>query len=147
MMTEHIAEKIELTELVNKLFMYCDERRWTELCTEVFTPELWFDMSSAGAGEAGTINASDLCKLWDKGFEGLDAIHHQAGHYLITIDGEEADIFAYAIATHYKQSAQKGHIRSFVGSYNLEAVKTMNGWRLDLFRYNLKYVDGNAGLE
>jgi hypothetical protein len=140
------AIKLEITELVNKLFMYTDERRWNDLLKEVFTTELWFDMSSMGAGEAGTISAKDLCTMWDKGFEGLDAIHHQSGQYLISIEEEEADIFAYATATHYKKAATKGHIRTFVGSYNLEAVRTPQGWRLDLFRYNLKYADGNVTL-
>ena len=144
---QQTADKIEIRELVNKLCMYCDDRRWQDLCDEVFTTELWFDMSSAGGGEAGTIKATDLCKLWDKGFEGLDAVHHQAGHYVINIDGEEADIFAYAIAIHCRSAATKGHTRRFVGSYNIEAVKTKSGWRLDLFRYNLKFMEGNVSLE
>ena len=144
---DHIADKLEITELVNKLFMYCDERRWEDLCREVFTTELWFDMTSAGAGEAGTVTAADLCRMWDQGFEGLDAIHHQAGHYLIQIEDDEADIYAYAVATHYKRAARNGPIRTFTGSYNLEAVRTDKGWRLDLFRYNLKYTDGNPTLE
>ena len=127
--------------------MYCDDRRWDDLCSEVFTPELYFDMSSAGAGEPSTIKATDLCRMWAQGFDGLDAVHHQAGHYLIDIAEEDADIYAYAVATHYKRAARKGSIRTFVGSYNLEAVKTKEGWRLDLFRYNLKYVDGNASME
>jgi hypothetical protein len=145
-MTEE-ADKMAITELVNKLFMYCDDRKWNDLCHEVLMPELWFDMSSAGAGEAGTISSLELCQLWEKGFEGINAIHHQAGHYLISIDGDEADIFAYAVASHYKESAKNGKTRTFVGSYNLEAVRTNAGWRLDLFRYNLKYIDGNVNLD
>jgi len=144
---QQVADKLEIIELANKLFMYCDEMRWEDLCEEVFTPQIWFDMSSAGGGDARMVTAREICDMWAKGFEGLDAIHHQAGHYLVDIADEEADIYAYAVATHYKKAATKGNVRSFVGSYNLEAIRTEKGWRLDLFRYNLKYIDGNVSME
>jgi hypothetical protein len=77
----------------------------------------------------------------------LDAVHHQAGHYIIKIDGDNAGIYAYAVAYHYKKSDLKGNSRSFVGSYDLRAFNTTNGWRLSSFKYNLKYIDGNANLD
>lgn len=140
-------DKIELTELANKLFMYTDYHRWVDLLNEVFTEDVWVDMASAGGGEPKTMKAKDLCSMWADGFTGLDSVHHQAGHYLTTINGDNADIFAYAVAYHLKTSATKGTTRSFVGSYDLKAVKTANGWRLNQFKYNLKFIDGNATLE
>ena len=140
-------DKIELTELANKLFMYTDAHQWQQLLDEVFTEEIWFDMSSAGAGEPSAIKAQSLCDLWNKGFENLDQVHHQAGHYLIDINEKNATVFGYAIATHYKEKAAKGKTRTFVGSYDLKAVRTANGWRLSQFKYNLKYIDGNITLE
>ena len=140
------AEKIELTELANKLFMYTDAREWQKLLDEVFTENVWFDMSSAGSGVAQFLPAKEICHMWQKGFEDLDAVHHQAGHYLISIMGENANIYAYAVATHYKQNATNGKTRTFFGSYDLEAKSTAKGWRLSKFKYNLKYIDGNAML-
>jgi hypothetical protein len=142
-----IADKIELQELANKLFMYTDSKQWSLLQEEVFTGEVWFDMQSAGGGEPLSVQASAICEMWDKGFEELDAVHHQAGHYLIRSEINTADIFGYAIAIHQKQSAKKGKTRSFVGSYELKATRTEKGWRLAQFKYNLKFVDGNATLE
>jgi hypothetical protein len=140
-------DKIELQELANKLFMYTDARQWDTLLREVFTESVWFDMQSAGGGEPKTWPAKEIGELWRRGFEGLDAIHHQAGHYLIDVKEDEADIYGYAMATHYKAAAQKGNTRMFVGSYDLKAIRTENGWRLNQFKYNLKYIDGNATLE
>jgi hypothetical protein len=140
-------DKIELQELANKLFMYTDAQQWDQLLTEVFTESVWFDMQSAGGGEPKLWPAKDICELWRKGFEGLDAIHHQAGHYLIDVTGDEANIFGYAVATHYRANAQKGKTRMFVGSYDLKAIRTEKGWRLSQFTYNLKYIDGNTTLE
>ncbi|MEP6951112.1 MAG: nuclear transport factor 2 family protein [Ginsengibacter sp.] len=74
-------------------------------------------------------------------------MHHQAGHYLIKVDGDSADTYAYAVANHYKKSTLKGNSRLFVGSYDLTALNTTNGWRLSSFKYNLKYIDGNVSLD
>ena len=107
MSSDLIADKIELTELANKLFMHCDAKQWDKLLAEVFTPIIWFDASSAGAGEPRNMEAKDVCKSWDDGFSALDVVHHQAGHYLVTVHGDKADIFGYAIATHYKKAATR----------------------------------------
>lgn len=83
--------------------------------------------------------------MWRTGFQGLDAIHHQAGNFLVDFETEEnaAMVFCYAIASHYKQSAAKSKIREFVGSYELHVVLTDEGWRIDSFIYNLKYSNGS----
>ena len=142
-----IADKFELTELANKLFMYCDSKQWQQLLDEVFLTNIWFDMTSAGGDKPGMIEARTVCKMWSDGFRELDAVHHQAGHYLINVNNDKADIFAYAVATHYKKTATKGTTRAFVGSYDLKAERMPDGWRLSQFKYNLKYIDGNASLE
>ncbi len=140
-------DKIELQELANKLFMYTDAQNWDKLLDEVFTEIVWFDMQSAGGGQPKEMPAKDICEMWRKGFAGLDAVHHQAGHYLIDIKENEATIFAYALAMHFKKTAQNGKTRMFVGSYDIKATKTKRGWRLSQFKYNLKFIDGNFSLE
>jgi hypothetical protein len=142
-----IADKIELVELSNKLFMSVDAQQWDKVMNEVFTENVWFDMQSAGAGAPKSIAAKDICSMWKDGFAGLDAVHHQGGQYLIDVYPNEANIFAYTVAFHFKQSATKGKTRTFVGSYDLKAIRTESGWRLSQFKYNLKYIDGNATLE
>jgi hypothetical protein len=114
---------------------------------EVFAPDVWLDMSSAGGAEPASIKASAICGMWGKGFEELDAVHHQAGHYLVNVKDSNAGIFGYAVAIHYKKAAQNGKTRSFVGSYDLAAMRMDKGWRINQFRYNLKFIDGNAMLE
>jgi hypothetical protein len=142
-----LSDKMELQELANKLFMYVDAQDWNKILDEVFSEEVWFDMQSAGGGEPATLAASEIGEMWRKGFEGLDAVHHQAGHYLIEVKENEAGIFGYAMAAHYKKKAQKGNTRMFVGSYDLKAKRTADGWRLHQFKYNLKFIDGNTTLE
>lgn len=141
-----LADKIQLTELVNKLFMYVDDQRWEQVLNEVFTKEVWFDMTSV-SGKAKKLPAKDICEMWRQGFIGLDSVHHQAGHYLIMVNDDSADIYAYAMAAHFKKAATKGHSRMFVGSYELKASRSENEWRLTQFKYNLKFIDGNVSLE
>lgn len=144
---ELLSDKMELTALANKLYMYCDQQQWQKMIDEVFTEKINFDVSHAGGGAPSIMYAKDVCELWRQGFIGLDAVHHQAGHYLITVNTNDADIYAYAVATHYKREAKKGNTRTFVGSYDLKAVRTKEGWRLSQFKYNLKYLEGNTAME
>jgi hypothetical protein len=138
----------ELIELANKLFVFTDDQNWNRLLTDVFTEEVLFDMSSLGAGDARKLKATEICDMWKTGFAGIDAVHHQSGNFLVDFNSaDNADIFCYAIAIHFKKSAAQGKTREFVGSYNLHAVLTDIGWRLDAFRYNVKFVDGNAELK
>ncbi len=147
MTTAVTTHKIELAELANKLFMYCDARQWGKMLDEVFVENVWFDMSSAGGGQPAEVKAVDICRQWEQGLRELDAVHHQAGQYLITVRADKAEIFAYAIASHYRKAAKNGQVRSFTGSYDLKAQLGSNGWRLTEFVYHLKFIDGNSMLE
>ena len=142
------TKREELVELVNKLFLYTDSRAWDKLLKEVFAEQVVFDMSSMGAGNPEKISAKVICDRCRDGFEGLDAIHHQAGNYIVTLkeDGV-AEVICYAIASHYKKSARNGQTRNFVGSYTIITVLTDVGWRINGFKYSLKYHTGNASLE
>ncbi|HEY1870383.1 MAG TPA: nuclear transport factor 2 family protein [Chitinophagaceae bacterium] len=144
MTNQEVSDKIELTELANKLFMYTDAQEWKKLLAEVFVHEIWFDV---GNGEPKILHATEICEKWREGFIGLDAVHHQAGQYLITSKNDTADIYGYAVALHYKKVAAKGNSRTFIGSYDLKAIRTEKGWRLSQFKYNLKFIDGNTTLE
>ncbi len=137
----------ELTDLVNRLFMYTDNRNWEGLHNEVFSSTVLFDMESAGAGPARTMTAQEITAMWNQGFQGVDQVHHQAGHSIVTVNGNGADIYAYSVATHFRQAALNGNTRTIVGSYDLRAERTNRGWRLNQFKYNLKYMDGNLTLQ
>ncbi len=137
----------EIVEVINKLFVYTDAHHWDGLILEVFTENVHLDMSSLGTEPTDTTSRA-ICKAWEEGFQGLDAVNHLAGNYLITLEGDsEAKVLAYATATHYRESAEFGKTREFVGTYDLKLRKQEDGWRLYYFKYNLKYASGNMSLE
>ena len=146
-MKNNFTEREQIIEVVNRLFIYTDYLEWEKLQTEVFAENVILNMESLGAGPATTVTGKAITEMWEEGFSGIDAIHHQAGNYLVDINGGEANVFAYAIATHYKKDAVNGNVREFVGSYDLHLVQTENGWRIDSFKYNVKYLNGNLDLK
>jgi hypothetical protein len=145
---EIMSKREAVIEVVNRLFIFTDQQEWELLLKDVFAETVMFDMSSAGGEPAKRIKASEICSMWKDGFNGLDHIHHQAGNYLVTIrEDVNAEVFCYAIATHFKKDAKNGNLREFVGSYDVMLTFTDQGWRINGFRYNLKYVHGNVTLE
>ncbi|WP_405183311.1 nuclear transport factor 2 family protein [Nocardia sp. NBC_01377] len=104
-------------------------------------------MSTAGfGGDVAIRPAADIVGDWRTGLSDLDEVHHQAGNYLVDLDGDTAAVHADAIAVHVKNSAANGATRTFVGSYAIGAERTAAGWRVDRFHYHLKVIDGNADL-
>jgi hypothetical protein len=145
MTLQELSDRQLISEVVTKLFVYTDRRDWSGLLNEVFTPEVDFDMSVFGDPRSVRA-ATAITDAWKVGFDGLDAVHHQAGNHLIQLQGDKATVHADAIAMHAKKSATKGSTRTFVGSYTMGLVRSANGWRVDRFVYHLKFVDGNVDL-
>lgn len=146
-MTSSFSEREQVVEVLNRLYAHTDARQWDALIDEVFAPEVWMDMTSLGAAQAETLTSRQICEMWDEGFKDLDAVHHQAGNYVIGINGSSATAEAGAIATHYRKAATKGHTRTFVGSYDFKFEKQQGSWRLTSFVYHLKYSEGNMALD
>lgn len=140
------TDREQVVEVLNRLFYYTDYQVWDQLKDEVFADEILMDMTSLGAPKSEKMSAQQICDAWTMGFEGLDAIHHQAGNYIIEINGLTARVKAYAIATHYKKDTSNGSTRKFVGSYDFVLHKKERGWRLVTFKFNVKYMTGNLDL-
>ena len=140
------TEREQIVETVNKLFIYTDHLNWDKLQNEVFDKFVHLDMTSMG-GEARDLLSKEVCENWRIGFQEIDVINHLAGNYLVSINGNKAEVFAYATATHYKKSAKRGATRDFIGTYDLSLVKKPEGWRILRMKYNLRYALGNLQLK
>ena len=141
-----LLEKEAVIETITRLFVSTDRRDW-EGVRDCLAGRVMFDMSSLGGAEAAVVDAATIVEGWEKGLRSLKAIHHQAGNFLVELDGDRAVAFCYAIATHYLPNASNQNTRVFVGSYDLGLKKDSGRWRIDAFRLNLKYIDGNRQLE
>ncbi|MEU0544362.1 nuclear transport factor 2 family protein [Nocardia sp. NPDC005978] len=139
-----LADRLEVSDIITKLFVWCDQGRWAELADSVLAEQVFFD--SGFGGDAETRTAASIVDDWAQALGPLDAVHHQAGNHLVEITGDTAVAHADAIAVHLKNDAAQGKTRWFVGSYVLGLRRSPAGWRIDRFEYRLKLIDGNADL-
>ncbi|MEJ2501024.1 MAG: nuclear transport factor 2 family protein [Campylobacterales bacterium] len=143
---EKVLDRTKIIETINRLFIGTDNRDW-ELVKSCFAQNVLFDMSSLGGGNPAEMTPDAIVAAWDSGLKPLKAIHHQAGNYLVDIEGTEAEAFCYAEAHHYLPNKSGRNTRTFVGSYEIGLFKEGDRWRISRFKFNLKYLDGNPDLE
>jgi hypothetical protein len=136
----------EVVARANDLFLCTDRKDW-QCVKEVFAPQVLFDMTSLTGGQPTTLTGEQIAEGWEKGLKHLAAVHHQTGNYKVTLKGSEADVFCYGIAYHYLPNPIERNTRTFVGSYDLHFVRSDKGWKIDQFKFNLKFIDGNKDLE
>jgi hypothetical protein len=104
-------------------------------------------MTSLTPGEPATLTSKQIVDSWDKGLKPLKGIHHQSGNFVVKITGKEATAFCYGMAIHYLPNKSGRNTRTYVGSYDFHLEKEGERWRIDLFKFNLKFLDGNPNLE
>jgi hypothetical protein len=141
-----MQEKVMIVETIDQLFINTDLRDWQKV-QGLFAPKVLFDMTSVAGGAPATLTPQQIVDSWDKGLKPLKALHHQAGNYVVAVNGNEADAFCYAIASHYLPTKSGRNTRTFVGSYDFRLVKTDGVWWISAFKYNLKFIEGNPDLE
>jgi hypothetical protein len=141
-----LLEKGAVIDVVNQLFISTDNRDWAKV-KACFTNDVLFDMTSMTGGEPVTMTAEQIVEGWDNGLKALKAVHHQAGNYVVDLQNSEAEVFCYGIALHYLPNPTSQNTRTFVGSYNFHLSKADGSWRIDRFKFNLKFIDGNLNLE
>ncbi len=145
-MVETGVERDQVIETVTRLFIYTDNRDWPKV-KALFTHRVLFDMTSLAGGQPATITSQEIVDGWEQGLKSLKAIHHQAGNFLVDITGDEAAVFCYGVAWHYLPNKTEQNTRVFVGSYDIHLMRQDGEWKIDRFKFNLKFIDGNRELE
>jgi hypothetical protein len=142
----NLIEKERIIETVTRLFINTDNRDWPQV-KGLFSSRVLFDMTSLSGGQPATMTPQDIVEGWNKGLKALRAIHHQAGNHIVSIRDNEATLFCYGIALHYLPNKTNRSTRTFVGSYDIHLIKQDEEWKIDRFKFNLKFIDGNPDLE
>jgi hypothetical protein len=140
-----VVERERIAQVINRLFVATDARDWEEV-RACFAGEVAFDMTSVAGGAPARLSPSQITAGWDSGLRFLDSIHHQTGNLAIQCQEKEATASCYGIAYHYRRTASGRNTRVFVGSYDFH-LALGEQWKIDLFRFNLKFIDGNLDLD
>jgi SnoaL-like domain len=141
-----LRKKEEILDTINELFLGTDARDWDRV-RAVLAHEVHFDMKSMTGSPPAALESGEIVRSWEEGLRGLKAIHHQTGNFRVRIDGDSADASCYGTASHYRPNPSGRNTRTFVGSYDFHLARSDGRWRIDLFRFNLKYLDGNLQLD
>lgn len=145
--TDQLVERQEVEDVVVRVFVATDRRDWAgvEAC---LADTVTLDMTSMTGGEPLRLTPAEVAAGWRDGLAPIDSVHHQVGNFQIAVDGDSATASCYGTAFHHREKiSTPSKTRTFVGSYDLHLSRTSAGWRIDLFRFVLKFIDGNRELE
>ena len=141
-----LAERQAVIDTLTDLFIGYDTGDW-DLVRERFGPEVLLDVSSMTGDPAAMVDTEDLIEMWAEGLSKLDASHHEATNYRVTVEGDEALATCYGTSYHYLENPTGRNTRTFVGDYVFNLSRERGAWSVHGFRYNLKFIDGNPDLE
>jgi hypothetical protein len=145
--SQQLIERQEIQDVVVRLFVATDRRDWAsvEAC---LADMVILDMTSMTGDEPLHLNPADVIAGWARGLGPIDHVHHQVGNFQIDVTGDRATAFFYGVAYHHRDKiSNPSRTRTFVGSYDAHLTRTDGKWRIDLFRFNLKFIEGNRDLE
>lgn len=134
-----------IVETITDLFVATDQRDWAR-ARRCFAPEVRFDMSSVAGGAQEKKTPRQITDGFDEGLRSVDIVFHQLGNFLVKASAREATAFCYGTAYHHRRTPPS--TRTFLGDYDIHLVNH-DGWRIDAFKFNLKYIDETprAGIE
>ena len=140
-----LVEKDRIAAVIHRLFVGTDAHDW-DAVRECLADSVLFDMTSLAGGEPAHLTPRQITEAWEAGRRPIEAIHQQAGN-LIERGDQGATASCYGIAYHFRRTASGRNTRVFVGSYDFRLRREVDDWKIDLFRFNVKFVDGNLELE
>ncbi len=136
----------EIVAVVTRLFVGTDARDW-DAVRSCFADAVHFDMTSLAGGVPATLAPDQIIGGWQAALRPIQRAHHQAGNFQVRCQGQDATASCYGIAFHYRNTRSGRNTRLFVGTYDFHLRHDGTSWRIDAFRFEAKFVDGNLELE
>lgn len=140
-----LLDRESVRDAVIELFLATDVRDWSRI-EACFADEVVFDVPAVTGDEPAHWKPSQIIDLWREGLRELQFLHHQLGNFTIEVDGNEADASCYCTASQYRENPTGGNTRTFVCSFDFHLSRQDGSWRVNRYKLNLKYVDGNLEL-
>jgi hypothetical protein len=141
-----VIERQRIADVIHTLFVATDAKEW-ERVRSCFAPSVAFDMTSLSGGTPAQVSPQEITAGWEAGLAPLEAVHHQIGNLSVHCEAAEATASCYGIAYHYRRTKSGRNTRLFVGSYDFHLRLQDRQWKIDRFRFQSKFVDGNLELE
>jgi hypothetical protein len=151
---EHISPSTQLSpsledeqairQIVDLLFIYTDQKAWSQARQLFVDGPIEVDMSSLSGGGPVQMTADDLLAGFSVGLHEEKLSHHMATNYQITLNGDEAEVWTHGYAWNRLLNYHGGSdLWETWGNYRFSLRRTAQGWRLSAIRYFAKYNRGN----
>lgn len=146
MTLDELSDRAAVEDVIVKVFVATDQRDW-QAVQACFAEAVLFDMTSLAGGEPTHLTPARITQAWEEGLAPIEALHHQIGNVQVNLDGNQASCACYGIALHHRKVASGRNTRTFVGTYDFHLTRdTSHRWHIDVFRFNLKFLEGNLEL-
>jgi hypothetical protein len=143
-MLPSLEDEQAIRQIVDLLFIYTDQKAWSQARQLFVDGPIEVDMSSLVGGGPVQMTADDLLAGFVVGLHEEKISHHLATNYQITLTGDEAGVWAHGYSWNRLLNYQGGSdLWETWGNYRLALRRTGQGWRLSAFRYFAKYNRGN----
>ena len=119
---QELIDRSEITELVSRLGIWLDEKRWDE-ARSILTEDV--TARTAGGSVAGLDRVAEQARRNHR-----VPTHHVITNIVIDLDDDRATVKANLIATFVGGPDGSGPDSQLGERYRLEAVRTSEGWRL-----------------
>ncbi len=142
---DYLLDRGKIIDVLYLLFLETDNKNWDEvqLC---FSPKVILDMTSMTGGEPDELTPMEIVNKWDDGFKNIKHVHHQIGNFRVRIDNDHAVVVCNGIALHQADDPSGNNTRTFVGTYEIGMIRVFDSWKVEKFKFNLKFIDGNRNL-
>ncbi len=140
-----LLDREAVRDAVTELFLATDLRDWrrVEAC---FADEVLFDVPPVTGDQPTNWTPSQIVKMLQEAVRELQFLHHQIGNFTVQVDGDDADASCYCTASQYRENPTGNNTRTFICSFDFRLSKQDGSWRVNRYKLNLKYVDGNLEL-
>ena len=137
-------DEAAIRHLADELFITTDLKDWSAARALFSDEPIEVDMSSLIGGGPVQMAADQLIAGFRVGLHPGKVSHHLATNYRITVDGDQAQVWAHGYAWNRVPTLPAGtDLWETWGNYRLSCRRVDGKWRLDGFRYYSKLTRGN----
>lgn len=139
---DYLLDRIAITDLVQRYGQGTDTRDFGLLRT-CYGDQIEVDHSpTIGIGRT-RVSADKWCQLAGQFHGQLDGDEHIMIPQGIVINGDTASCHVLMHASHYYRAANGSPYQTLVGTYDLEFVRTDDGWKITKSIQGVKWAEGN----
>jgi hypothetical protein len=134
-----LTDRTEITQLCDRYVRHLDADRLDDFWfASVFTDdvELTFPMGNY-SGMKGLAEFHEMAR------QTSELTHHLSGNYDIDVDGDQGHVRAHLTAVHVPQRSEPSRHFTIGGHYRATVVRTLNGWRISRFVFDLVWNSGD----